>query len=645
MSLMKSFNFNFLKQNLKKSKGGVILSLIIVPLVISIYMVVMGINSSSSEFISPDIFGMIDLVFMYIIPFVYSVFLFGFVFKKPSTDFMNSMPVNRKTMFVTNTIGGIGLMTIIQLLSAFTVLLWGGLFGNLIVFPMSVFEMMFLSWCSYVFVFISANLALTFSGTLMTQLVVTVLILFLVPVCTESIEVINGRDYNNYFNYNGVKQYYNLSITDGYQVTHYDLLDKIKNYTMPFKLFRYGLEFSWQTIIRMLVLSIIYYLIGLKLYQKRKMEDNEESFGSIKLHIFVKALTLIPILLFANFVNISEDATVFVIAVIFAAVYYLIFDLIVKRKVPIKSTIISFIFSIFIIQASIFTIKSINKDGAIDIDYEDIKEVSVGLNNNADENFYSYDDYNLFFDGNFFIKDKEVLDLILKAKEKVENKTYYEAREKIYFNIKLKSGKEYYIRDYIINSDYNKICKYLQENDKYIEHIKKDVVEKDGIYMVSDDIIDSNTEKLIKREIQNSLNNFKVSNTYDNNVHYIYKNIYKNNDLTTYKIPINLSDDLMKIVAEFSNNSAVKNIRGYESGIYVGIYKKDEDNMYDSIYGNKDILGFIEEHYSDEFNPNKEYYILDGNLQTKDGYKSFVFYTNDTEKIDSILKFSFYRYE
>ena len=163
--------------------------------------------------------------------------------------------------------------------------------------------------------------------------------------------------------------------------------------------------------------------------------------------------------------------------------------------------------------------------------------------------------------------------------------------------------------------------------------------------MVSDDIIDSNTEKLIKREIQNSLNNFKVSNTYDNNVHYIYKNIYKNNDLTTYKIPINLSDDLMKIVAEFSNNSAVKNIRGYESGIYVGIYKKDEDNMYDSIHENKKILEFIEEHYSDEFNPNKEYYILDGNLNTRNGYKSFIFYTNNTKEIDSILKFSFSRYE
>ena len=63
MSLIKSFNFNFLKQNLKKSKGGIILSLIIVPLLMSIFLVVMGINNSSPEFISPEMFGIINMIF------------------------------------------------------------------------------------------------------------------------------------------------------------------------------------------------------------------------------------------------------------------------------------------------------------------------------------------------------------------------------------------------------------------------------------------------------------------------------------------------------------------------------------------------------------------------------------------------------
>ena len=644
MSLMKSFNFNFLKQNIKKSKGGIIISLIIVPLIISIGMVVSGINSDSSEFITPESFGMIDLVFMYIIPFVYSVFLFGFVFKKPSTDFMNSMPINRKTMFVTNTIGGIALITIIQLLSAFTVLLWGGLFGNLVVFPMSVLEMTLLSWCSYVFVFVSANLALTFSGTLMTQLVVTVLILFLVPVCTESMQIINSRDDYYYYNYEDELNY-DLSIADGYQVTHYNLLDKTKNYTMPFKLIRYGLEFSWQTIIRMLILSLIYYFIGLKLYQKRKMEDNEESFGNTKLHIIVKGLTLIPILLFANFVNISEDATVFVVAVILSAVYYLIFDLIVKRKIPIKTTILSFIISIFVIQASIITAKSVIKDEKIDLDYEDIKEVSVGFNNNANEMFYSYSRYNnLLLDGNYFVKDKDVLDLILKAKEKVENKNsssyedgYYNVKD-LYFNIKLNSGKEYYMKINIRSSDYNEIFSCLKKNDKYFKHIKNDILEQDGIYLLDDDIIDSKTKKLIKKEIKDNLDKIKISDfNFNSNIN-IDKNVYKNHKLISYKIPANLTNNLTKIVAEFANNSAVKNIKGYKNSINVSVYKKDE--FYNSLYGNEDILEFIEEHYLDEFNPSKKYYVLDGNLETREGYKSFVFYTNDTEEIDEILKVS-----
>ncbi len=643
MNLTKSFNWNFLKQNIKKSKGGIILSIIIVPLIISLYMVTDAINSNSLQIISHDFFGNMNLFFMYIIPFVYSVFLFGFVFKKPSTDFMNSMPINRKTMFITNTIGGIGLITIIQLLSAFTILFWGGIFGNLVVFPMDVLETMLLSWCSYVFVFISANLAMTISGTLMTQIVVTVLILFLIPFCSEEFEVVKSINGYRYYGYDDVRQNYDLSITDGYEVTHYNLMKEIKDYTMPFKFPRYGFKFSEGTIIKMLALSAVYFVIGLKLYEKRKMEDNEESFGSVKLHIIVKALTLIPILLLANFTDLSENITAFIVIVILSAIYYFIFDLIVKRKVPIKVTVLSFVLTIFIIQASISTISVMSKEDAIDIDYEDIKSISVGKNSNSTTGLflssYYYDNNNLVFDGNHFSKDSELLDMILDAKSNVENESKddnYLQKKNLYFNIKLKSGKEYYFTIYIYEKDYDKIIKYLVNNEQYISNLKDNIISNSGVYLDNNQIVDNKTKKIINREIKNNLENIDFSSLDRNtDVYFIEKKVYKDHEIYTYKIPSDLSSDTLKAVAEFSNISALNNIKGYRYSMSATVYNKSK--MVGNISDEKELLEFMEENANEEFDPSKSYYIISGGLQTTDGYKTFIYYTNKTKIIDNNL--------
>lgn len=240
MNSTKLFNFKFLKQNIKKSKGGIVLSLIIVPLLVSIYMFFSGINSIETQYVTHSSIGIFNVIFMYLIPFVYSVYLFGFVFKKPSTDFMNSMPINRKTMFFTNTLGGIILITLIQVITAILTFLWSAIFSKIIVFPIDILETLILCWTSYVFVFIVSNLAMTFSGTVQTQFVVTILILFLIPVCGELAEGV--RDFNDFSIFSSQDDY-DLTIVDGHRVTHYDLLETSKNYTMPFKLIRYRMEF------------------------------------------------------------------------------------------------------------------------------------------------------------------------------------------------------------------------------------------------------------------------------------------------------------------------------------------------------------------------------------------------------------------
>ena len=653
MSLIKSFDFNFLKQNYRKSKGGIILSLIIVPLLISIYLVIEGLNVNSYQFISTNDFGNIDLFFMYIIPFVYSVFLFGFVFKKNSTDFINSMPINRKTIFVTNTIGGIILITIIQLLAGLFVLLWGAIFKNLIIFPTSVLETIILSWFSYIFVFISANLAMTFSGTLQAQFVITILVLFLIPVSAEMVEMIKGYQID-------------LSITEGYTDTNYNLLEEIKDYTMPFKFLRYGFmgygfDFSWFTILKMLILSIIYYYIGLKLYQKRKMENNEEAFGSTKLQIFVKFLTLIPILFFVN-INFSSDITEFIVALILSGIYYYIFDLIVKRQIRLKYTIISFFISILVIQSSLLIMKNfVQKDDEINIDYDNIKAFSIGLNSNAKSYYFDRRLSFFLFDGDYFIEDKKLLDLIIKDKEKTEkngnylynrNETedlsfenneekYYtnNSLEDLYFNIKLNSGKEYYTWLKVSSNCYEKILNYLENNEEYIEHIKDSVVNKNGIYRIGDNILGEN--KVIDKKINDSIENANLKNiNLDVDAYYIIKSIYYNHRIVFYEVPITIDDELFKTVAEFSNSYVTDCLKDYKYGLNVTVY--DGNNRVNDLYSvDKKIVDFIEKHLYDEFDPNKKYYILRGSIYTEEKYKSFLFYTNSTMEMENLINYSY----
>ena len=647
MSLMKSFNFKFLKENIKKSKGGIILSLIIVPLILSIYMVVTGMNADTVEIISDESFGNMSLVFMYIIPFVYSVMLFGFVFKKPSTDFMNSMPINRKTMFITNTVGGIILITIMHLLAALLTLLWSLIYTNLVVFPMDIIETMLMSWCSYVFIFTVANLAMSISGTVMTQLLVTILILFLVPVCSVALKGMKSvKRYDNSY----VSRYedsgityssYDLSIADGYQVTHYNLSDKLNTYTMPFNyISNGGYHFSSKVMIKMIILSAVYCFIGLQLYKRRKMEDTEESFGNTKFHIFIKALTLLPVFLLLNIADFSDDITPFVVMVIFCAIYYFIFDLIIKKKVNFKTTVVSFFFTVFVLQALCGTTRFLIREKPVDIDYEDIKAISVGKSSEiggfTDYFYSSTDDDNIVFDGDYYVNDAELLDLILEGKAEMEDddRTYYNGYKQIYFNVKLKSGKTYNTRISVPQKTYNKIVRYVQDDEDYMKHMRNKVLASTGIYKYDDQILDSKFEKALDKEIKNNIENYTSTNDYSSDYFTVRRIAYQNHDLIYYNVPIDLTDKTLEIVANSSNEATMKNIRGYEYGLSATVYKNsDEDYYVGSVNDADELLEFIEENIDEEFNPNKKYYIINGSLSARDGYKSFIFFTNNVDEV------------
>ena len=105
MNLTKLFNFNYLKENLRKSKGILILVSLIVPL-FTLLVIVMGYNTDGIRkiILSPFDISYINIFGMFVVPLIISASLFGYVFKKNSVDLVSSMPLKRSTIFITNTI-------------------------------------------------------------------------------------------------------------------------------------------------------------------------------------------------------------------------------------------------------------------------------------------------------------------------------------------------------------------------------------------------------------------------------------------------------------------------------------------------------------------------------------------------------------
>ena len=249
------------------------------------------------------------------------------------------------------------------------------------------------------------------------------------------------------------------------------------------------------------------------------------------------------------------------------------------------------------------------------------------------------------FYGDYYIKNDEILKLILDGKnnnsieedeeESVEDNTFYQPNRELFFNIKLKNGREYNLRTVVNYNNYNKIIEILREDEDYIKNLRKQIVKSDGKIQIGNIIVDDKAKKKIEKIIDKNFEDINFLDTQGNSIYYITKLVYKNHRIMNYEIPLTECDELFKYVAEYANSKALDNIKGYKRNINVLVYNKKD--YIDSIY-NEELLKFIEDHYEDEFNPEKKYYILDFSLQTRNGEKSFIFYTNSTKKIDKIIE-------
>ena len=569
MNLKALFNFNFLKENVRKSKGLLAFLLGVIPIINIIFLIVL-LTTSSSNLLEFDIVSFLTYAGIIFIPLSLSVTLFGFVLKKKSVDFILSKPISRKSLFITNTLGGILVILVFMIINTLIFGLFGLVFESLTI-PFGLLVDYFLFWfISYVFMFTVINLAIVLSGNLITSIVVALIILLIVPYLNGinyiTQDYYSGDNYiicenpdckpESYYCYNDDDCEEHL-LNNEYRLYYGKLLTY--NFTAPLVMLNEAANnndtfYNSMSLIKMIVLSVIYFAIGYFVFKNRKMENNETSFKSSFAHYLVKGITLFPICLLTYAIVEETEAIGWLISIVGIIIYSVVYDLITRREIykPVKSLIISaLLFFLFTgVYASYFKVfdnpeKVIKKVDSIT--YEGMKITDTDLINNIIKSLLDKNTMGSSYVYNFIF---------------TSGNTQYEVTADINetLNNLLQDELNIWNKEKIKKFDFNRIH-YMEYNDTMIPITKelKNII-KDNIHKIDEFDIDSLSET---------------------DTLYLYS--YHNHHYESVMIPIKLDSELFNKIITYQNELFIKfrekidyelsyNLNAYDSDVF-----SDED--------------------------------------------------------------------
>ncbi len=641
MNLTKLFSWKYLKENLKKSKGILLLICILVPVFTTL--------SVTFESGGPDIkrvansveISLINIFGMFFIPITISYVLFGYVFKKNSVDLINSMPLKRSTVFITNTIGGIILITLIQVVTAILLMIVSLVSKTIYIFPAMIFDMFLMMWLAYIFIFIASNIAMSVSGTFLTQCAVTLLILFLIPFCIASF---NRFEENN-----------KIIFTENDEiVSQYVYTPNYRTFTLPSSIIYNGfmsgdLAYLPKSLIRTALLSVVYIFIGLKLFEKRKMENAEESFESYKVHLIIKALTMVPMFVLVHYIKKMDGVSIILYTLIIF--YYFAYDFIVKKKIPFKYSIPA----LCIITFSLIGICNVSdwiydklalEDSYMNIN--DIKEIGLDFGNT-----YGYYESDTLIS---YTSDKELINTLIEIeKNKKSGNDDAVLEHSILVSVRDKHNKEVSFHLNVGNDEINKIAEILDKG--YINALKKDYTENGVISFNNIEISDKNVQKDIDDELKLVVNIMNAKQFIEFKEFYkeaFEKKIYINHMLISRLFPIDTSNEMLKLFADYQNKQTMKVLQNVSNdqldSWYYGLSIEnelinDKTSTFDSNYGNYyfsyyegDVIKYIISSKDSDFDSTKNYYMIRGNYNHGRYFFDFYYLTNDIKQINEIVK-------
>ncbi len=622
MNLMKYFNYHYMLQNIKKSRSVLILFLVLFPVLNILTILLLNEISSLIAFTLPQI-SIIHFIGIFCVPIVLSFCLFGFIHKQKSIDFTLSMPISRKTVFTTNTITGIIFILLMIILCG--ICTYVASFFTPIVIPFQMILDYILIWSiTYIFVFIITNIAMSVTGNKSTQIVVTLLLLFLIPYIIDVLYI--PEMFDRSLSYQTIAfETIKIESTRYYQIIG---KDSVYNYIMPYNLFKSNDLYSLFSLSKMIILSFIGYFIGKFLFVRRKMEVNETSFENLKMHTFVKALTMLPLFVLISGIlsQSNKSGLLFVASIVGLIIYYLIYDYLTLHHLPnFKKNALHFVIVLLVMFTISYMInenmnnnKYLYEDLIID-DYDEIENFKIDFVNKEGISDFLY----------YEITDKESIKTISDI---ITNAKYSEDYEIFVISVKV-DGKEYELSIDMSKEDYQKIkdivetkgvskSPLLQGNYVYALRLR----ELDMDYTTTDSkILDAAKDTIIK---DSEMLDYKVClNT--------TLLAYRGGKVSTYNINSCKSDVLSKYVedsikkerekvAETIKDNIISNIDLLDGSENVSfINREDFLNKWYNQY--EEVNQFILKDAKNDFSINKDYVILDFNNDDR----IYRFYTNN----------------
>lgn len=675
MQLNKLFNYKYFKENIKKAKGTIILLIGLIPFFTALVTLILNKSVSSQQTSILEIFDIswINLIGMYILPIILSATLFSYIFKKSSVDLIGSMPINKKTIFTTNTIGGIALIFIMQTINAVILLMINQFIKSYVIFPEMITQVYIMMLFSYIFIYTAANLAICITGTKLAQIIVTLLLVFLPSFIVDGINSFNLEDdYQISANFDSI-------YSEEIEITKEIQSSKTLPYALIFQPFSGDIEdMKYENIIiKTIIYNVIFVSVGIIVFTKRKMEISEESFENEKKHTLIKSITLIPVIILITFLIMKEEIyeiTSLIIPIALIITYYFIFDIILKRKINFRTNCKALIITIVVI-AGVFaitnTIYTIIKSNQIELD--DIKKVSIelqeiyefkylntknyfenisidnGYDIFSDYNSLSYSTKNYFSNKDIYIEDNEVINLIYEYC--IEYSNYEASTDEKSINITIsfidKNNNKYNEKIRLYESQIEKLLVLIEE--KYSEEVMEFEVNSAEITFF-DNVVSKNAGQdiieIIKENI-NEINTYDYCEKVDNVYIFLELSYYEDMNIKTRYIPINLSTELLNKCIEVTNEDFKENFNKtalsysnetfdteyYKTQKINGDYQYTKKSSYDDYYELEyaHIKNILEKDL--EFDNTKDFIIIEYEPKNS-SYETYKYFINASYLID-----------
>ena len=412
--------------------------------------------------------------------------------------------------------------------------------------------------------FIVMNLAIILSGNIITSLIVALIILLLVPYL-NGINYLNedyyaGNNYivcdnedckpDNYYCYNDEECEGHLANNE-YRLYYGKLMTY--NFTAPLAFLNDAANnntsfYNSSSIIKMVVLSIVYAVIGYIAFKKRKMENNETSFKSSFIHYFVKGITLFPVCLLTYAIIDSTGTIGWLVSIIGIIIYSVVYDLVTRKEIykPLKSIIISILLFLIFTGSYALIFKSLSNPEKVltqvdSIYYEDLEITDRNLINYIIKSLLDESPTQMNYSYNFIFTSKNAKYEVTADVNEILNNLLQD-------ELNVWNSKK------IANFNFNRLD-FIEYNDTRIPITKK-----------IKELIQNNIEKI---------DEFNINSLSQTDTLFLYS--YQNHHYESIMIPVKLSEELFKEIITYQNELFIEYLEktSYEPYYNLNAYQSD----------------------------------------------------------------------